>query len=76
MMKITDNRTGRKTFREIKIGQGFTIPDDDDIYIKIDIVEAVGREDLNAFSLRTASLYEIEDGESVEEVSEMEIIIK
>ena len=77
MMKVTDKRTGRKTFKEIKVGQGFTIPEDDDVYIKIDIIEeaSCGYE-FNAVGFKTGELYEIDDTESVEEISEIEIIIK
>ena len=75
-MKVTDKRTGRKTFKEIKVGQGFTIPEDDDVYIKIDTVANDCGYEFNAFGLQSTDLYEIDIDENVEEISEIEIIIK
>lgn len=74
-MKITDKRTGRKTFKDIKIGQCFTIPEDDDVYVRI---EAVNTEydDFNAFSFREYALFEILDETEVIEVADIEIILK
>ena len=74
-MKITDKRSGRKTFKDIKIGQCFTIPEDDDVYVKIDEIET-DIEDFNAFSFREYALFEIMNETEVIEVADIEIILK
>lgn len=74
-MKITDKRSGRKTFKDIKIGQCFTIPEDDDVYVKIDAIDTEC-EDYNAFSFREYALFEIFDETEVIEVADIEIILK
>lgn len=74
-MKITDKRSGRKTFKDIKIGQCFTIPEDDDVYVKINTIDGE-YEDYNAFSFREYALFEIMDDTEVIEVAEIEIILK
>lgn len=74
-MKITDKRSGRKTFKDIKIGQCFTIPKDDDVYVKIDTIDT-DCEDYNAFSFREGILFEILGDTEVIEVADIEIILK
>ena len=75
-MKITDKRTGRKTFGEVKVGQYFTIPEDDDLYVKISPVETDYGEEYNAFSFQGYEPCEIAGDEDIIEVNEIEIIIK
>lgn len=74
-MKITDKRTGRKTFGEVKVGQCFTIPEDDDVYVKIDSAD-YGFESYNAFSFRAYEICEIIDETEVIEVADIEIILR